>query len=501
MARMSLDDARAMVARLETEESKLISEITKDPRWLTLPLAKRDEIGRRHFAFQRYHALDRPSVTDAEECASAAGMKTRNFYKLYKEWASGGCSPMAIVPYKGLRGDRKSKLSDPKTADEIQSLIDQVLDADPLAAPRKVIKYVKENWTNSTKLPSDVTLRNFHDKAVRERKPLPGSLTINFSDGPQEEAVQSSAFGEVIVIDHTAPSRILVNEAVVTTPTLTLAIDLWSGLPLGFATSDGPPGTKAVLDALWDAQKRVEALIVTEKTVKPKILYASTFERQWDNFRNWLLKHDYELLERRDVRLHHGGPTKRIIGGKLGEIFLQPRAAGRRLDATATIDDEKIALLSLEQFHEVVDVTINRLLHEEFTAFGTGVGAWLDLPPRPEVVIDLGDMVVIKNRAPRIKVDDIINRVRLVLGDQFVSSDVVEKDDERSEYRIEVQVKDMREKLSSWLDLAAEALSIREEYGIAVQFDVTNDSEAGIKTNDPTFSSTSQKEGKTHEST
>lgn len=472
MTHMTFASARVLLMRLQAEETRLAVDLTNDPKWLVLPLAQRNELLLRHSVFERYHALTRPSAADAEKCAAEAGMKLRNFYRVYKAWASAGRTPLDLIPYKGLRGERKSKLANPEIAEAIRKLVDTVLNKDPVAPPRKVIRYVKDNWSRPEKLPSDVTLRNFHDKAVRDRKVQPGSLTISFSNMPQEEVVHASTFGEVLIVDHTAPAKVLINGEPASTPTITLAIDLWSGLPLGVAVSAEAPSTSVAIDALWDAQRRLKVLVKTTETIKPRILYASTFERSWDDFRNWFLKHDYDLIERRDVHLHHGGPTKRIVGSKLGGLSLQPKLAGRQPGAGHTIDIDTTALLTLQQVHHVVDVAIEGMLQHGLDDLGTGTGKLIDLPPRrPKLARGEGAPPV--RREATVKIADILNRIRQVVGEHLVATEMLEVDREKREYRIRVCINDQAHRAQTWLDLAAEAIALHKNKGVAIQFDVT----------------------------
>lgn len=477
MTQMTFASARVLLMRLQAEETRLALDLAKDPKWLVLPLAQRNELLLRHSVFERYHALTRPSAADAEKCAAEAGMKLRNFYRVYKAWASAGRTPLDLIPYKGLRGERKSKLANPAIAEAIKKLVETILNKDPVAPPRKVIRYVKDNWSRPEKLPSDVTLRNFHDKAVRDRKVQPGSLTISFSNMPQEEVVHATTFGEVLIVDHTAPARVLINGKPASTPTITLAIDLWSGLPLGVAVSPEAPSTSAAMDALWDAQRRLKVLVKTTETIKPRILYASTFERSWDDFRNWFLKHDYDLIERRDVHLHHGGPTKRIVGSKLGGLSLQPKLAGRQPGASQTIDIDTTALLSLQQVHYVVDAAIENMLQQGLDDLGTETGKLIDLPPRrPNLAGGERDLPV--RRKAAIKIADILNRIRLVVGEHLVATEMLEVDSERLEYRIGVCINDQARRAQTWLDLAAEAIAIHKDQGVAIQFDVTTNNQS-----------------------
>ena len=471
MVAMTVKAMRDLLRRVSEEEWELALDIETDPRWLTMPLGLRDRLISRHRALEKYDGVEDRSTRDAERLAATVGMKIDNFHRLYRIWHSNGRTPVAIAPYQTLKTERTTRLPDPGTADAVKALVDKALAQDPLAKPKTVIAFVKEHWDGPGKLPSDVTLRNFHDRAVSERRSMPGTLTINFSDSPQEKAVTATAFGEVVVIDHTAPARTLMVGKDCVTPTITLAIDLWSGMPLGKAITEGKPNAEAAVKALFDAERRLERICESRNKVSPRVLFASTFDREWDNFREWMLNHDFDLIERRDIKLHHGGPTKRIIGTRLGELQLQPRLAGKR-SGKGGIDVDAFAVMNANDLGIVLDTAIDRMLTERFGELKAEIGVWLDLPPRDEFIPIDADTVMMKERRPRISIDRILERVRTTIGKDLIGSQIIEENNDGTELRIEVTIGDATARPARWLDLAEEAIAIRRENGITVQFDV-----------------------------
>lgn len=466
----SLVIARALLARVALKERILRLDLDSDPRWLTLPPRQRERLLNRHEALEAYDRLAQRTAIDAQRLAQSVGMKIDNFHRLFRIWQEGGRGPLAIAPYSSLKTDRPTRLA-PGTADAIMALIDHVLEVDPLAMPRKVIAYVKENWEGPGDLPSDVTLRNLHDKAILDRQPKRGSLTINFPDAPQEQAVEATALAEVLVVDHTAPGRVHVDGRICVTPTITLAIDLWSGVPVGAAVTVGKPCAAAVVEALEDARRRLRGLGQTGARVRPRIVLASTFSRQWDGLREWLLDHEIDLVERRGVNLHHGGPTKRIIGTKLGELELQPRLAGRP-PKSGTIDTEKVAVLDAKQLLVVIDAAIDDLIGKRLGDLQGGAGIDLDIPEERPALPTIEQTDVVERGVGDDQDQAVLARVRSVVGHDFVAARIVEKGGSDGQMRVEVTIAADAARTELWLDLAAEAIAMRKELAVMVEFEL-----------------------------
>ena len=122
-----------------------------------------------------------------------------------------------------------------------------------------------------------------------------------------------------------------------------------------------------------------------KQVVKPRLVLASTFDQDWDRLRAGLMDRGYELIERRDGSLHHGGPTKRIIGSKLGDILLRPQLASRRMQLSKPIKDSQNALLPLEDVRWVVQQAVDDVFMERVPEQSGRFGHQLQLPEPFEV--------------------------------------------------------------------------------------------------------------------
>jgi hypothetical protein len=388
MTPLALREVRNRVARLCGLELSLVPDFVRDPRWLLLPPAKKLIALQRLKALQAYDALDEPTTKDAQKAAKSIGVRLRRFYDLLTGWRSAERSPFALVPHQSSSGPRKSRLADGRVAQAITTSIKELLATQPMAPPRSVIRHVRAQWNGPGKLPSDVTIRNYHTRAMEEQRPGLGKLTINIGNNPQEDVATADYFGEVVVIDHTSAARLFALEDRIRPVTITLAIDLYTAAPIGVSVYTEYPSPAGVLDALQDAKLRL-AKVGSDKIVKPRLVFASTFDPQWAKLRSSLVERGYELFERRDGSLHHGGPTKRIIGPKLGDIVLQPKLASRRKEKIERVDENQNSLLPLQDVRWIVQDAVERMFAERVPQESGHLGNQLDLPDNDTLTIGL----------------------------------------------------------------------------------------------------------------
>lgn len=373
------DGLRAIVARIRTIEATLRNEsFLTDVEWLLLPVAKQEVVLRRLKALQSYDGIESPTSVDAVRAAREAGVAIARFYQLVAHWREHDRSPMSLVPHQSLGMERPTRLAAEETAIAIGTAIDRILKADPLAPTGSVIRQLRKTWKGPGDLPSDTALRVFHERAIRSSRPTPGTLTLNFGGQPQERDVVAERFAETIVIDHVTVHG-LVSEEDGLPPAVTLAIDLWSGAPIGVSVLMGSASPRGVVLALADVARRIERAGEGGKTATagegppPRIVLATTFAPRWEALVEGLLAHGHELVDRRDEALHQAGPTRRILGMRLGPLRLERRnqkALPFEYDARTT------AVQPLS--------TIERLLHEavdEVARDRVPSGAWASATP------------------------------------------------------------------------------------------------------------------------
>ncbi|HET9639606.1 MAG TPA: hypothetical protein VFP12_10395 [Allosphingosinicella sp.] len=332
MTPSSKDVARAILARVRSMEALLKDEpFLSETEWLLLPIAKQEVALRRLKALRAYDELESPTSADTLRAAKEAGLAIARFYQLVAHWRAHDRSPFSLVPHQKLGMERPTRLAAEETASAISASIKSLLERDPLASTAQIISHVRQTWTGPGDLPSDTALRVFHERALRSANPTPGTLTLNLGRQAQERDVVAERFVETLVIDHTSIKRLVAEEDGLP-PTITLAIDLWSGSPLGAAVIAGSAEPRGVLLALQDVNRRIslaredDVVSQTSSQPKPKIVIATTFAKQWKYLTDALLAESYEIIERRDIFLHQGGPTRRLLGMGLGPFRLERRA-------------------------------------------------------------------------------------------------------------------------------------------------------------------------------
>jgi hypothetical protein len=502
---MSIPAVRALLVRvmlLEATTSKHLTDLLawEDPEWLQLPPAKREVALSRYQALVAYDGLTSPSKADAEKAAQGLGLKLRTFYALLRDWRDDNRSPLALVPYRsGEPGARPSRL-DAKVAAKLNELVRRVLDDNSSIKPGQAVRKVRENWPDGLSPPSDVTIRKYIDRQQSERPSRPGSLRLNLGEGPQEEAETATRFGEVVVVDHTAPARILVGDAATArSPVITLAIDLWSGAPIGSSVSDGEPDPDAIMDALTDAFGRMAVLAPETHPIRPRIVYASSHGEGWDRLRRELLSARISLTERPDHRLHFGGPTRRLVGNRLGSMQLQPSKARRA--GLVEIDPEQDALLALDQVQQIVDAAVDELIQARVPEIAGVRGNRLELTDLlgsdrtggRELATYLGslesplvrrhlkaysgrglptDGAVETDSAHGTIEDEITDLVDEIAGDNLVDLRITRSSRDGNVWLVDVLVDSQEVAPEIWIELAREALDMAECSEALVQFTV-----------------------------
>ena len=455
MTLLTSDGARLLLAELVALEGALDldREWNDDPDWLLLPFAKRQTAFRRHIALTEYDRIREPTVDDARKAAGAIGVQLRRFYEMLAEWTAGGRQPHILVPHRALAEQRKTRLGDAAIAE-------------------KVLRHVHATWGSADGMPSDVTIRNFHDQALVDLRHTPGTLSINVMDGNEERSIGASRLGEVLVIDHTAPSHVVLDEEGTPVPTLTLAIDLWSGAPLSVEVTADYPSPAAVAEAIADTMFRLGLDDIAPHD-RPTIIMATTFEPEWDSLRANLQNDGFKVIERRDRRLHHGSFAKPLIGPKLAGMQLQPQLASKRQSRPTMIDASKTAIVPRHDLELMIERAVASRIGEVAP----------DLPGRQ--VMRTGQPKKLErirarvNPARRKASNWLKSIVRDTLGGDAIERDPHVEQVNDGGWRVMVFVSPDEDNTRTWLKLARAAIALGDEEGVEVRFDLVSD--AGVR--------------------
>ena len=344
--------------RIAEEAEALIP--THDPQWLRLPFRRRQTAMDRIKALLAYERDETGGVAAAEAAAARLQITLRQFYGILKAWKARR-SAWALVPYAERVPARIPKL-DPEIIAEIGRRIEDAGGSGEARSPQAIARRVLENWPEGWEVPSFVTVRAHVDRQIRAGVLGERPLRLNDAGDPQEEIESASRFGEVLVVDHTAPD-IFLDGHDPARPVLTLAIDLHTGAPAGFALGQEAASPELVLDALADAERR-SAARSSSGTIKPRLVLATTSGAEWRTLAKRISEADLTAAIRWGRRLHAGGPTSRLIGSELSGIPLKPRklhAIGRN---QSDFDKKRHPLLTLDQAKIVLEDAVEKLAAE-----------------------------------------------------------------------------------------------------------------------------------------
>lgn len=325
-----------------------------NPRWLELTLEKRAAALTRMEVIKRYLALERRSAEQADSFAAELGIGRSRFYGLCKVWERTG-SPVSLAPYSEPVVPKRPSVKAERAA-EIETRIGSALGSTRDRTPNVIVDKVARGWGDKTKPPARETLRRFVLQAIAREETESGEVI-------RREANEVARwFGEVIVFDHCLVDIFAEQRPFPRRPTLTLAIDLFTGAPIGHAVALSPPSADMVVAAIDDATLRSASL--SGSPVRPRIVFGSSYAADWTRLIQRFQSSGIVMSGRRSPELPFGAPTARLIGPRLGRLRLLARAGHEEDGATAGFDPATHPVLSLEQARSVIVTNLATLLVE-----------------------------------------------------------------------------------------------------------------------------------------
>lgn len=322
------DVARMTLARVRSLEAQLQGEpFLNDTDWLLLPLEKQELVLRRLSALRAYEKLDKPTAKDALSLGTASGVGIARFYQLLSHWKENNRSPLSLASLG--RAERRSRLPAENTAAAIRDAISDCLASDPLMPTGEIIKQLRKSWSGPGELPTDTAIRVFHDRALRSMERAPGSFTYRLGGRSDKQGITANGFGETLVIDHATIADLL-DEGTALAPTVTLAIDLWSGATLGATAVAGTAKPDGVIAALKDAARRLAEGGAGSGTAaapaRPRIVLAAGSSPEWRNLVAGLIHAGFDVVHREDNVPRLGDAARLILGLQIGRLRLERRA-------------------------------------------------------------------------------------------------------------------------------------------------------------------------------
>ena len=345
-----------------------MDSIARDPRWLRLPAGRRERALRRHEALLEYREGPE-SVERAQIAADKAGISLSSLYKLLPKWEGpAGPDIWALVPYARATYSGQPRL-DPETERTLHSLIEEAV-ADVVRGTVGISGEVVARWPDGGPAkPASSTIRDHVDSRGGFESVERGTISLNTGRHAQETADTATAYGEVLVIDHSAIDLFLDHPKAPRRATITLALDLFSASVAGACISEGPPHPDLVLAALDDAGRQGSQSLMT--AVKPRLLLSATNGEGWRALVERIGQRGLTAKVRWGTRLHFGGPIRRMIGTKIADIKLLSRKSHSRSGAKDRFDPAVHALVTIEEAQLVVNDAIHRFNAERLRGQST----------------------------------------------------------------------------------------------------------------------------------
>lgn len=259
----------------------------------------------------------------------------------------------------------------------------------------------------------------------------PSTVTIRqrLSRIPEKEHLRGRGFGEkaknkflpaagrfpnadfplaVVQIDHTPADIILVDDIYrkpIGRPWITLAMDVYSRMVVGYYLSFDPPSETSVAMCVAHAMLPKDEWLLLHKVDAqwpvwgiPRTIHVDNgADFRSNNFQKSCLEYGISLEFRPVKQPRYGGHIERMLGTLLREIHALPGTTFASIKDREGYDAEKHAAMTKSEFEEWLVGTICRLYHQRMHAtigmtplrkweigiFGSGDVEGIGLPPRP----------------------------------------------------------------------------------------------------------------------
>ena len=367
-------------------------------------------------AEQRYAAI-KPLLTDPNcgrmvisERAAEAGVDTATLYRWLRRYQSLGVVS-ALIPRK--RGWKTGGLRISKDAEDlIQKVIQDTYLTNQRSSPQKVILEVMRRCQIGHIEPP-------HPNTVRARISALGEKQRLFGRGFKEKAKNRfmPAAGRfpnadyplaVVQIDHTPADIILVDDIYrksIGRPWITVAIDVYSRMIVGYYLSFDPPSETSVAMCVAHAILPKDEWLALHKVdarwdvwgIMDKIHTDNGADFRSDNFTQSCLMHNIDLEFRPVKQPRYGGHIERMLGTLLREIHDLPGTTFSSIKDRDGYDSEKHAAMTKSEFEAWLVTLICKVYHQrlhtgigmtparkwEIGMFGNAEASGRGLPPRP----------------------------------------------------------------------------------------------------------------------
>lgn len=366
---------------------------------------------------ERRYAAIKPLLTDPNcgrlvisERADEVGVDTATLYRWLRRYQSLGVVS-ALIPRK--RGWKSGGLRISKDAEDlIQKVLQDTYLTNQRSSPQKVIIEVMRRCQVGHIEPP-------HPNTVRARISALGEKQRLFGRGFKEKAKNKfmPAAGRfpnadyplaVVQIDHTPADIILVDDIYrkpIGRPWITVAIDVYSRMIVGYYLSFDPPSETSVAMCVAHAILPKDEWLALHKVdakwdvwgVMDKIHTDNGADFRSDNFKQSCLMHNIDLEFRPVKQPRYGGHIERMLGTLLREIHDLPGTTFSSIKDREGYDSEKHAAMTKSEFEGWLVALICKVYHQrlhsgigmtparkwEIGMFGNAETSGRGLPPRP----------------------------------------------------------------------------------------------------------------------
>jgi putative transposase len=364
----------------------------------------------RFHAIQPFIHMEKIGRTLITERASELNIDPATIYRWLKRYRSYGVV-MALAPLR--RGWKKgnSRLTQDEEAIIKEVINDYYLTQQRPSASNVVLEVQRRCHNANIKAPCHSAIRSriaavserdrlrkhgFKERAANKFKPTSGKFPG--ADYPLA----------VIQIDHTPADIIVVDDEhrkPIGRPWITMAIDVYSRMVVGYYLSLDPPSETSVAMCVAQSILPKEEWLTLHGIeadwpvwgVPTKIHVDNGADFRSDNFRRSCSAYEIELQFRPVKQPQYGGHIERLLGTFLADIHNLPGTTFSNIQAREGYDSDKHAALTMSELEEWLVRRICKIYHQQ-THSSLGVSplkAWNDgifgtkdipgagLPPRP----------------------------------------------------------------------------------------------------------------------
>jgi putative transposase len=344
-----------------------------------------------HIAQERF-AVIRPLLTmprctlaHVGERAHAAGVHIVTVYRWLRRYQRSR-RLSALLPAARPGGRGHSRLL-PDVEAIVQATIEEVYLCDQKPSAQQTCVEVHRRCRNAGLTPphpNTIRQRLRHLSAQRRLSRREGARAAHAQYAPLQGAFPGADWPLAVVqIDHTPVDLILVDDLhrrPVGRPWITLAIDVWSRVVVGFYVSFDPPGAVAVGLCLAHAILPKEPWLAKQQIMTPWPVWGLMQAVHADNAKEFHSRMLHKACENYGIALrwrpvaqpHYGGHIERLLGTFNHDIHTLPGTTFSNPAARGAYEADKKAALTLSEFERWLTTYITEIYHQRVhRALGT----------------------------------------------------------------------------------------------------------------------------------